>query len=49
MKKQKNDIDHIYDLFAIRIIIDTPPEREKPTAGWRIRWLRTCIAQILRE
>ena len=29
MKKQKNDIDHIYDLFAIRIIIDTPPEREK--------------------
>lgn len=29
MKKQKNDVDHIYDLFAIRIIIDTPPEREK--------------------
>jgi GTP pyrophosphokinase len=29
IKKQKNDIDHIYDLFAIRIIIDTPPEREK--------------------
>ena len=29
MKKQKNDIDHIYDLFAIRIIIDTPPEKEK--------------------
>lgn len=27
--KQKNDIDHIYDLFAIRIIIDTPQEREK--------------------
>lgn len=27
--KQKNDIDHIYDLFAIRIIIDTPREREK--------------------
>lgn len=30
MKKQKNDIDGIYDLFAIRIIIDAPPEREKP-------------------
>jgi GTP pyrophosphokinase len=30
MKKQKNDLDHIYDLFAIRIIIDAPPEREKP-------------------
>jgi GTP pyrophosphokinase len=30
MKKQKNDLDHIYDLFAIRIIIDAPLEREKP-------------------
>lgn len=29
MKKQKNDLDHIYDLFAIRIIIDAPPAREK--------------------
>lgn len=29
IKKQHNDIDHIYDLFAIRIIIDTPPEKEK--------------------
>jgi GTP pyrophosphokinase len=29
MKKQKNDLDHIYDLFAIRIIIDAPLEREK--------------------
>ena len=24
IKKQKTDVDHIYDLFAIRIIIDTP-------------------------
>lgn len=30
IKKQKTDIDHIYDLFAIRIIIDAPIEREKP-------------------
>ncbi|MDE6808724.1 MAG: HD domain-containing protein, partial [Muribaculaceae bacterium] len=30
MKKQHNDIEEIYDLFAIRIIIDTPREREKP-------------------
>lgn len=30
MKKQRNDLDHIYDLFAIRIIIDAPIEREKP-------------------
>lgn len=28
--KQKTDIDHIYDLFAIRIIIDTEQENEKP-------------------
>lgn len=29
MKKQHNDIDQIYDLFAIRIILDSPFEREK--------------------
>lgn len=29
MKKQNNDLDHIYDLFAIRIILDTPEERER--------------------
>lgn len=29
IKKQKVDLDHIYDLFAIRVIIDTPIEREK--------------------
>ncbi len=29
LQKQHNDLDHIYDLFAIRVIIDTPPEREK--------------------
>ena len=29
MKKQKVDLPGIYDLFAIRIIIDTPREREK--------------------
>lgn len=29
IRKQHNDLDHIYDLFAIRIIIDTPPTREK--------------------
>lgn len=27
--KQNNDLKHIYDLFAIRIILDVPPEREK--------------------
>jgi len=29
MQKQHNDIEHIYDLFAIRIIIDAPKAREK--------------------
>lgn len=29
IKKQKTDVDHIYDLFAIRIIIDAPLPREK--------------------
>lgn len=29
MTKQQVDLDGIYDLFAIRIIIDSPPEREK--------------------
>lgn len=29
MKKQKNDIEDIYDLFAIRIILDSAPEQEK--------------------
>lgn len=29
IRKQKVDMQHIYDLFAIRVIIDTPREREK--------------------
>ncbi len=29
MRKQKNDLDGIYDLFAIRIILDSPLDREK--------------------
>lgn len=29
MKKQKNDLDGIYDLFAIRIILDSEPIKEK--------------------
>jgi len=30
MKKQHNTVDDIFDLFAIRIVIDCHPEREKP-------------------
>lgn len=29
IQKQHNDLDHIYDLFAIRVILDAPKEREK--------------------
>lgn len=29
MKKQRNDLDNIYDLFAIRVILDVPQPREK--------------------
>lgn len=29
IKKQNNDVEHIYDLFAIRIILDSSPEKEK--------------------
>jgi GTP pyrophosphokinase len=29
LKKQKVEFEGIYDLFAIRIILDTPPERER--------------------
>ncbi len=30
LRKQKNDVEDLYDLFAIRIILDVPLEREKP-------------------
>lgn len=33
--KQNNDLRHIYDLFAIRIILDVPPESEKSEC-WRV-------------
>jgi GTP pyrophosphokinase len=34
MKKKGVSFDEVYDLFAIRIIIDTPPEKEKE-ACWK--------------
>lgn len=30
IKKQHNTVEDIYDLFAIRVVIDCPVEREKP-------------------
>ncbi len=44
MRKQKNDVDDIYDLFAIRIIIDTPPHREKPDC-WLVYSIITDMYQ----
>ena len=35
MKKQNVDFDHVFDKFAVRIIIDTPIEREK-SDSWRV-------------
>ncbi len=40
MKKQKVDFDEVYDKFAIRIIIDSPPEHEKADC-WRVYSLVT--------
>ncbi len=44
IKKQKNDIEHIYDLFAIRVILDTPPEREKSDC-WMVYSIITDMYQ----
>jgi GTP diphosphokinase / guanosine-3',5'-bis(diphosphate) 3'-diphosphatase len=33
MKAQQVPFEEIYDLFAIRIILDSPPDQEKPIAG----------------
>lgn len=33
MKKKGVDFEEVYDLFAIRIIIDSPPEKKKKIAG----------------
>lgn len=35
IKKKKVSFEEIYDIFAIRIVIDTPPEREKADC-WRV-------------
>lgn len=35
MKKQNVDFDHVFDKFAVRIIIDSPIEKEK-SDSWRV-------------
>ncbi len=44
IRKQKVDMEHIYDLFAIRIILDTPKEREKSDC-WLVYSLITDMYQ----
>lgn len=44
MRKQKNDVDDIYDLFAIRIILNAPPEKEKALC-WMVYSIVTDMYQ----
>lgn len=44
MQMQHCDVDKIYDLFAIRIILDSPPEREKRDC-WQVYSLITDVFQ----
>ncbi len=44
MKKQKVDVDGVYDLFAIRIILDSPYEREKQDC-WQVFSIITDMYQ----
>lgn len=44
MKKQKVDVDGVYDLFAIRIILDSPLEREKMDC-WQVFSIITDMYQ----
>ena len=44
MKKQGVDFEEVYDLFAIRIIIDSSPEKEK-SACWQVYSLITDLYQ----
>jgi len=44
MKKQKVDVDGVYDLFAIRIILDSPVEREKQDC-WQVFSIITDMYQ----
>ncbi|MBO7471999.1 MAG: bifunctional (p)ppGpp synthetase/guanosine-3',5'-bis(diphosphate) 3'-pyrophosphohydrolase [Bacteroidaceae bacterium] len=44
MQKQHVDVDGVYDLFAIRIILDSPPEKEKMEC-WQVFSIITDMYQ----
>lgn len=44
MKAQNTGLDHIYDLFAIRIILDSPEDREKAQC-WQVYSIVTDMYQ----
>ena len=44
MRKQKNDVEDIFDLFAIRIVLDVPLDKEKP-ACWNVYSIITDMYQ----
>lgn len=44
LKKQKIEFEHIYDLFAIRVIIDAPDEQEKAQC-WQVYSIITDMYQ----
>lgn len=44
IKKQKADFENIYDLFAIRVILDSAPEKEKAEC-WQVYSLITDMYQ----
>lgn len=44
LKKQKIEFENIYDLFAIRVILDVPPEQEKAQC-WQVYSIITDMYQ----
>ena len=48
MKQQKVEFEEVYDKFAIRIIIDTPPKKEKADC-WRVYSLLPITTNPIRN
>lgn len=44
LKKQKIEFENIYDLFAIRVVLDTPPEKERSEC-WQVYSIITDMYQ----